>query len=94
MAVKPNLQAKVPMLSGNPSAQAMSGAMTSKGIRGTQPARSPGKPAKSIIGKPGSVPVNQGTKQPKGKGKQTLSKGSIGGVRKGKVDAADMGIGG
>jgi hypothetical protein len=92
MAARGNLQAKVPMLSGNPSAQAMSGALTSKGIRGTQPARSPGKPARSLVGKPASTPVNKGTKQPKG-GKQTVKKGTVPGIRKGKIAATDMGIG-
>lgn len=92
MAVKPNLMGKVPMLSGNPSSQAMAGALTSKGIKGTQPARSPGKPAKSLVGTPASTPVNQGTKQPKGTGKQKVTKG-IKGVKasKGAVANADMG---
>lgn len=89
MAVKGNMQAKVPMLSGNPSQQAMKGAMQARGM----PKMSPGKPAKSIVGKPASTPVNKATKQPGKSGKQAVRKGTVGGIRKGKISAADMGIG-
>lgn len=101
MAVQRNMQAKTPMLSGNPSRQATKNTVpTGKGM----PKMSPGKPGKSITGKPASVPVNKATRQPKGggirvsgssiKGAPKRSANALNGKqsRRGRINPADLGI--
>ena len=101
MAVRGNLMAKMPMLSGSPSQQATKAGLSAKGM----PKMSPGKPARSIVGKPASTPVNRGTKQPKGKSSPKVAnskasgssiKGAPRGLgrpeRGGRINPADMGI--
>lgn len=80
---------QAPMLSGSPSKQAGKSAVKGNAM----PKRSPGKPGNSLKGSPGSVPNNKATKQPKRKGGQTLKKGTVKGINRGKVSAPDMGIG-
>ncbi len=81
-------QAKVASLSGSPSKQANKNMNKSTGM----PKMSPGKPA-GLPGKPSSVSTNKATKQPKRKGGQRLKAGTVKGITKGRVAAADMGIG-
>lgn len=78
---------QAPMLSGAASKQA------AKALSGgsAMPKRSLGKPL--IKGKPGSVPNNKATKQPKRKAGQTVKKGTVKGITRGKVAGPDMGIG-
>lgn len=72
---------KVPSLGGKPAQQAMAGAMGGN----SRPMRSPGKPARSLRGKPAGKASTQSAKQPKGKGMPTFKQGNIKGIKKGAV---------
>lgn len=73
-----NKMGKVPSLGGKPAMQAMASATSSK----SQPMRTPGKPGKSIAGKPAGKGTTQTAMKPKGKGKPSFKKGTIKGINR------------
>lgn len=75
----PNKMGRVPSLGGKPSMQAMMGA---EGSMRNQPLRSPGKPAKSLKGKPATRGTTQTAKKPRGKGVPSFKQGTVKGIKR------------